>query len=124
MFEKKVLRRIIEPERGRKTRMVKACNERLNSLYSSLNIITTISGGTRWVRRVASMEEMRNAHNSCNYICNYFIGVTICKNRSRGSSGSIVSDYGLDDRGSIPGRGRGFFSQPLRPDRLWGPPSL
>jgi hypothetical protein len=29
--------------------------------------------------------------------------------RSRGSSGSIVSDYGLDDRGSIPDRGRGFF---------------
>jgi hypothetical protein len=27
----------------------------------------------------------------------------------RGSSVSIVSDYGLDDRGSIPGRGRGFF---------------
>jgi hypothetical protein len=26
-----------------------------------------------------------------------------------GSSGSIVSDYGLDDRGSIPDRGRGFF---------------
>jgi hypothetical protein len=25
------------------------------------------------------------------------------------SSGSIVSDYGLDDRGSIPNRGRGFF---------------
>jgi hypothetical protein len=23
--------------------------------------------------------------------------------------GSIVSDYGLDDRGSIPGRGKGFF---------------
>jgi hypothetical protein len=29
--------------------------------------------------------------------------------RSRGSSGSIVNDYGLDDRGSIPDRGRGFF---------------
>jgi hypothetical protein len=29
---------------------------------------------------------------------------------SRGSSGSIVSDYGLDDRGSIPDRGRGFSS--------------
>jgi hypothetical protein len=28
---------------------------------------------------------------------------------SCGSSGSIVSDYGLDDRGSIPDRGRGFF---------------
>jgi hypothetical protein len=26
-----------------------------------------------------------------------------------GSSGSIVSDYWLDDRGSIPDRGRGFF---------------
>jgi hypothetical protein len=30
--------------------------------------------------------------------------------RSRGSSGSIVSDYGLDDRGSIPGRDKWFFS--------------
>jgi hypothetical protein len=27
----------------------------------------------------------------------------------RGSSDSIVSDYGLGDRGSIPDRGRGFF---------------
>jgi hypothetical protein len=27
----------------------------------------------------------------------------------RGSSGSIMSDYGLDDRGSIPDRGRGLF---------------
>jgi hypothetical protein len=29
--------------------------------------------------------------------------------RSRGSSVSIVTDYGLDDRSSIPDRGRGFF---------------
>jgi hypothetical protein len=29
--------------------------------------------------------------------------------RSRGSSVSIVSGYGLDDQGSIPDRGRGFF---------------
>jgi hypothetical protein len=29
--------------------------------------------------------------------------------RSRDSSGSIVSDYGLDERGSNPNRGRGFF---------------
>jgi hypothetical protein len=28
---------------------------------------------------------------------------------SPGSSVSIVSDYGLDGRGSIPDRGRGFF---------------
>jgi hypothetical protein len=32
---------------------------------------------------------------------------------SRGSSGNIVSDYGLNDRGSIPVRGRGFFFYPL-----------
>jgi hypothetical protein len=44
--------------------------------------------------------------------------------RSRISSGSIVSDCGLDDRGSMSGRGKGFFLYPLRPDRLWGPPSL
>jgi hypothetical protein len=36
----------------------------------------------------------------------------------------LVSDYGLGDQGSIPDRGREFFFQPLRPDRLWGPPSL
>jgi hypothetical protein len=30
--------------------------------------------------------------------------------RSRGSSVIIVSDYGLDDRDSIPDRGRGFCS--------------
>jgi hypothetical protein len=28
--------------------------------------------------------------------------------KSRGSAGSIVSDYGMNDRGSIPDRGRGF----------------
>jgi hypothetical protein len=38
--------------------------------------------------------------------------------RSRVSSGSIVPDYGLDDRGSIPGRGKGFFLYTLYPDRL------
>jgi hypothetical protein len=42
-------------------------------------------------------------------------------------SGSIVSDYGLDDRAievrSLAG-GKGFFLYPLCPDRLWGPPSL
>jgi hypothetical protein len=46
------------------------------------------------------------------------------RRHSQGSSVSIVSDYGLDDRGSILDRGRGFFFYPIRPDRLWGPPSL
>jgi hypothetical protein len=36
----------------------------------------------------------------------------------------IALGYGLDDRGSIPGRGWEFFSKPPRPERLWGPSSL
>jgi hypothetical protein len=43
---------------------------------------------------------------------------------SNGSLVSIVTDYGLDDRGSIPNRGRGFFFYSLRPDRLWGSPPV
>jgi hypothetical protein len=49
------------------------------------------------------------------------------KNRSRVSSVSTVSDYGLDDRAigvRSPAGARGFFLLPLCPDRLWGPPSL
>jgi hypothetical protein len=38
-----------------------------------------------------------------------FIYKSNARKMSRGSSVSIVSDYGLDDRGSIPDRGRGFF---------------
>jgi hypothetical protein len=38
--------------------------------------------------------------------------------REPGSSVGTVSGYGLDGRGSIPDRGRGFFLSPLRPDRL------
>jgi hypothetical protein len=33
----------------------------------------------------------------------------LLERESCSSSGSIVSDYGLDDQGSIPDRGRGFF---------------
>jgi hypothetical protein len=40
---------------------------------------------------------------------------------SRGSSGSIVSDYGLDDRCSIPDRGRGFFILPPTSRPALGP---
>jgi hypothetical protein len=31
---------------------------------------------------------------------------------------------GLDELGSTPGRGKGLFSIPQRPDKLLGPPSL
>jgi hypothetical protein len=40
-----------------------------------------------------------------------------------GSTVSIMSNYGLDNRGSIRDRGREFFFSPLHPDQLWGPPS-
>jgi hypothetical protein len=48
---------------------------------------------------------------------------------ARFSSNSVISvgvatGYGLDGRGSIPGRSKRHFSSPQRPDRLWGPPSL
>jgi hypothetical protein len=45
---------------------------------------------------------------------------------SRGSSVSIVSDYGLDDRAievRSPAQAADFF-RPLCPDRLWGPPRI
>jgi hypothetical protein len=38
-----------------------------------------------------------------------YLMYTTIKIWTRGSSGSIVSDYGLDDRGLVPDRGRGFF---------------
>jgi hypothetical protein len=34
---------------------------------------------------------------------------SLISSRSRGSSFSIVPNYGLDDRDSVPGRGRGLF---------------
>jgi hypothetical protein len=42
-------------------------------------------------------------------------------------SGSIVSDYGLDDRAievQSPAGAKDLSSTLLCPDRLWGPPSL
>jgi hypothetical protein len=40
------------------------------------------------------------------------------------SSASVVTGYGLDGWGSIPGRGKRFFSTPQNPDKFWGPPGL
>jgi hypothetical protein len=47
--------------------------------------------------------------------------------REPGSSVSIVSGYGLDDRAievRSPAEAKEFFLYPLCPDRLCGPPSL
>jgi hypothetical protein len=57
------------------------------------------------------------SHNVCHLI-------TKKKCRSRDSSVIIVTGCGLDDRGSIPGRDKKYFSTPQRPDRLWVPSSL
>jgi hypothetical protein len=40
------------------------------------------------------------------------------------SSVGIGTGYGVDGRGSIPGKGKRFVSSPQCPDRLWGPPIL
>jgi hypothetical protein len=43
---------------------------------------------------------------------------------SRDSSVDIATGYGLDGRGSIPGKSKIFVSTPQRLDRLWDPPSF
>jgi hypothetical protein len=51
-------------------------------------------------------------HQGCclHAIIGYHLTGTLCEHRrSRDNSVDIVSVYGLDYRGSIPGRGRGFF---------------
>jgi hypothetical protein len=53
--------------------------------------------------------------------CQIYLFFVVCFCFS--SSGSIVSDYKLYDRCSIPGSGKGLFLYSLRPDQLWGPPS-
>jgi hypothetical protein len=42
------------------------------------------------------------------------------KDRKRDSSVGIATSYGLEGRGSVPGRNKRFFSSPQRPDRFWG----
>jgi hypothetical protein len=57
----------------------------------------------------------------------FCILVTYLMRISRGSSVSIVSGYGLDDRAIevwSPAEVKWLFLYPLCPDRLWGPPSL
>jgi hypothetical protein len=44
-----------------------------------------------------------------NAVCVFDVNALNESITSRGSSVSIVSDYGLDDQGSIPDRSRGFF---------------
>jgi len=42
----------------------------------------------------------------------------------RDSSVCVATDYGLDDRISIPDESLEFFSSPPCPHRLWAPQSL
>jgi hypothetical protein len=67
----------------------------------------------------SEIRNQRNVHHYWKQLC-----ITWRYVPARGSSVNIETDYGLDDRVSIPDRGRGFFFQPLRPDWLWGLPSF
>jgi hypothetical protein len=49
--------------------------------------------------------------------------VHLINDGSRDSSVGIVTGYGLDSLGSIPGKAISF-SSPQRPVWLWGPPNL
>jgi hypothetical protein len=43
---------------------------------------------------------------------------------NRDSSVGKATSYGLNGRGSIPGKDKRFLSSPEHPDRLWGAPNL
>jgi hypothetical protein len=58
-----------------------------------------------------------------NFECSCLFLVTFM-DTSRNSSVGITTSCSIDGRGTVPGRGRIFFSSSQCPDRLWGPPSL
>jgi Ca2+-binding EF-hand superfamily protein len=66
-----------------------------------------------WQQRESLMSRSKNLNRfkvlSKNKINKWHDFYHLWSRGSSGSIGSIVSDYGLDDRGSIPDRGRGFF---------------
>jgi hypothetical protein len=101
------------PNRTRQTevRMVKRCkpHQHTSTLISGLLILRWISVFEGFILRILSTQRwvmltvwVSDWLSTCEWLL-----LTVC--RSHGSSVSIVSDYGLDDRGSIPDRGRGFF---------------
>jgi hypothetical protein len=63
-------------------------------------------GKVDFERIASTIHTISGGHTTRLRVSNY---ITYPCNRSRDSSVSIVSDYGLDDWGSIPDRGRGFF---------------
>jgi hypothetical protein len=75
---------------------------RIQATRTSESASLLFDGVTAEIRNVASLLIVRDGE----VVEKYY---TTTHFRSRGSSGSTVSDYGLDDRGSIPDRGRGFF---------------
>jgi hypothetical protein len=56
--------------------------------------------------------------------CNRVYLFPLFQNWSRDSSVGTVTGYGLDDRASIPGRGKIFFSTPQHPNLFRGPSSF
>jgi hypothetical protein len=84
-----------------------------------------------YIRRSSMVNFFERQHNSEFHKKREFVSkINSCllpKESEPGSSGSIVSGYGLQDR-AIEVRSsteaKGFFLYPLCPDRLWGPPSL
>jgi hypothetical protein len=46
------------------------------------------------------------------------------QSHSRASPVCATAGYGFEVWGSIPGKGKRFFSTPQRPERLWGPPNM
>jgi hypothetical protein len=74
-------------------------------------------------RRGPKTSSVRGApeHHGSLYGTRYKIYFIVMFQRSRDSSVGIATGYGLEGRGSIPGRVK-IFSSPQRPDQFWGTP--
>jgi hypothetical protein len=76
--------------------------------HQLIAVISNMYKGTK-ISLITNSVKMLCAEINLGVRQGWSISQILFNNWSRVSSGSIVSDYGLDDRGSIPGRGRGFF---------------
>jgi hypothetical protein len=105
---------------------------------SSLPLILKIAETSRkraWKWHMADQKPQKcmcwatiHISDSWSIVCNStpleLIQLFLINSWSWDSSVSIVTDYRLDGRSSVPGRGERFFPSPQHPDQLWGPSYL
>jgi hypothetical protein len=112
VFERKILCRIYSPLQDKGQWRSRYNKELYNFFKEPMLSVTIRIARLRWAAHVRRMDDEALPRRIM-YVTRIIIIIIIMSivplGGSRVSSGSIVSDYGLDDRGSIPGRGKGFF---------------